>query len=137
MATNNTQSITIPSEPVGSLPRPKELIEAQQLYRQGKIDLNHLNTLRTKAVQDSIEKFEATGSTVITDGEQTKPSFLSYPIGSLIDECYTFSDDCFSLSFNDGHKRTVPHLTKAPFRYGTYAHTYVDEAKKYTRLPIK
>jgi 5-methyltetrahydropteroyltriglutamate--homocysteine methyltransferase len=34
-------------------------------------------------VRDTIEKFEATGSPVITDGEQTKPSFATYPIHGL------------------------------------------------------
>jgi 5-methyltetrahydropteroyltriglutamate--homocysteine methyltransferase len=133
----NSGHIHIPTEPVGSLPRPDELIDAQEQYRQGKIDIDALNKLRTDAVQDSIKNFEATGSPVITDGEQTKASFLSYPIESLANENYTFSGDCFALSFNDGHKRSLPLLIKAPFKYGVYANIYVDEAKKYTKLPIK
>jgi 5-methyltetrahydropteroyltriglutamate--homocysteine methyltransferase len=149
MANNKTESdrntnqltdsgrIHIPSEPVGSLPRPNELIDAQEQYSQGKIDIDSLNKLRVKAVQDSIINFEATGSPIITDGEQTKASFLNYPIESLAKEYYTYSGDCFALSFNDGHQRALPRLTKAPFKYGTFAHTYVDEAKKYTKLPIK
>jgi 5-methyltetrahydropteroyltriglutamate--homocysteine methyltransferase len=134
---SDRNSIHIPTEPIGSLPRPDELLEGQEKYRQGTIDINHLNSLRSKAVQDTIKKFENTGSPVITDGEQTKSSFLNYPIEILAKEYYTYSGDCFALSFNDGHQRALPRLTKAPFKYGTFAHTYVDEAKKYTKLPIK
>ena len=101
------------------------------------IGRNRLNSLREKAIHTTIQELEATGSKVITDGEQGKPSFLTYPIYALADECYTFSPDCFALTFSDGHQRSLPRLTKAPFRYATYAHTYVDEAKKYTDLPIK
>lgn len=129
--------IRIPSEPVGSLPRPNELIDAQEQYQQGKIDLDTLNKLRLDAVKDSIKHFEATGSPVITDGEQTKSSFLTYPIEALLNEYYTFDGDCFTVTFTDGHKRALPRLVKAPFRYGTFANTYIDEAKKYTQLPIK
>ena len=98
---------------------------------------NRLNILREKALSTTVKELELTGSKVITDGEQSKPSFLTYPIYALADECYTFSSDCFSLTFSDGHQRSLPRLAKAPFRYATYAHTYVDEAKKHTDLPIK
>jgi 5-methyltetrahydropteroyltriglutamate--homocysteine methyltransferase len=98
---------------------------------------NRLRTLREDAITSTIRELEATGSKVITDGEQAKPSFLTYPIYNLADEYYTFSSDCFALTFSDGHQRALPRLVKAPFRYATYAHTYVDEAKKHTDLPIK
>ncbi len=134
---DSTGSLHIPTEPIGSVPRPNELIEAQEQYRQGTIDINHLNVLRLKAIQETIEKFEATGSPIITDGEQNKPSFFSYPIETLANEYYTYSGDCFAVLFNDGHQRSFPRLIKAPFRYGTFAHTYVDQAKQFTKLPIK
>jgi 5-methyltetrahydropteroyltriglutamate--homocysteine methyltransferase len=88
-------------------------------------------------VQTTIEQLEATGSPVVTDGEQTKPSFMTYPIFELMNEYYTFSPDCFSLKFADGHQRPLPRLTKAPFRYAVYAYTYVDAAKQFTTRPIK
>ncbi len=134
---NSSGSIHIPTEPVGSLSRPDELVEAQEQYRQGKIDINHLNLLRIKTVQDTIEKFEATGSPIIINGEQTKSSFLNYPIEKLADEYYNYSGECFAFSFNDDHQRSLPRFIKAPFRYGTFAHMYVDQAKKFTKLPIK
>ncbi|CAF4683343.1 unnamed protein product [Rotaria sp. Silwood2] len=129
--------IIIPSEQIGSIPRPDELIAAQQSYRYGMISRNQLNILREKAIHTTIQQLEATGSKIITDGEQIKPSFLTYPIYALADEYYTFSSNCFALTFSDGHQRSLPRLVKSPFRYATYAHTYVDEAKKHTNLPIK
>ena len=138
--TDTNQSIDrvyIPTEPIGSLPRPDKLIDAQEQYQQGKIDIESLNKLSTLAIEDSIKQFEATGSPVITDGEQTKSSFLGYPIESLVNEYYSLSDGCFSILFHDGHQRTLPRLIKAPFRYGIFANTFVEEAKKYSKLPIK
>lgn len=143
MVSNKTETnihaghIHIPTEPVGSLPRPDELIAAQRSYRYGMVGGNRLKTLRENAIDNTIKELELTGSKVITDGEQGKPSFLTYPIFALADEYYTFSPDCFALTFSDGHQRSLPRLCKAPFRYATYAHTYVDEAKKHTNLPIK
>ena len=39
--------------------------------------------LADAAVRETIEQLEATGSTVITDGEQSKPSFATYPLAGL------------------------------------------------------
>jgi 5-methyltetrahydropteroyltriglutamate--homocysteine methyltransferase len=113
------------------------LITAQRNYHHGRINLDRLNDYYTRAIQTTIEQLEATGSPVLTDGEQAKPSFLTYPISTLVDEYYTLSSDCFSIKFADGHQRSLPRLTKAPFRYAVYAHTYVDAAKQITQLPIK
>ncbi|CAF0906699.1 unnamed protein product [Adineta steineri] len=131
------EKITIPTEPIGSIPRPKELIIAQRNYRYGTMTYDRLSDYYTRAIQTTIQQFETTGSSIITDGEQTKPSFLTYPIFTLFNEYYTFSADCFSLKFADGHQRLLPRLIKAPFRYALYAHTYIDIAKQMTQLPIK
>lgn len=98
---------------------------------------DRLNDYFIRAVQTTIEQLEATGSTVITDGEQMKPSALTYPIFPLLNEYYTFSQNCFSLKFTDGHQRAIPRLIKAPFRYAVYAHTFLDVAKKFSHSPIK
>ena len=127
----------IQSEQIGSLPRPDELVAAQRSYRYGMVGRNRLTTLRETAIHETIKELEETGSKVITDGEQAKPSFLTYPIHALADEHYTFTSNCFALTFSDGHQRSLPRLAKAPFRYAIYAHVYVDEAKKHTSLPIK
>ena len=60
--------MTIPTEPIGSIPRPRGLIEAL-----GTIDSTdpQLEPVYEAAIQDTNERFEATGSPVITDGEQS------------------------------------------------------------------
>ena len=67
----------IPSEPIGSIPRPLELVEGLKANAAGRLSAAELSTLFDRAVQDTIGRFEATGSPVITDGEQTKPSFAT------------------------------------------------------------
>ena len=49
----------IPTEPIGSIPRPLELIEA--LARKDADDPS-LDPLYQAAVRDTVERFEATGS---------------------------------------------------------------------------
>jgi 5-methyltetrahydropteroyltriglutamate--homocysteine methyltransferase len=66
-----------PTEPIGSLPRPQELIDAGE--REG-ADSPRLDVLYEAAIRDTIERFEATGSPVITDGEQRK--YQNFWIGS-------------------------------------------------------
>lgn len=52
---------------------------------------------------------------------------------------YSFDDiiDCFTITFSDGHQRSLPRLITAPFRYGKYAVDYVQKAQQFTRRPIK
>src|SRR5437879_3355283 len=70
----------IPTEPIGSIPRPPELIEAVRQVASGRIPPDTVRPMYEQAIRDTIQRFEATGSPVITDGEQSKPSFVSYPI---------------------------------------------------------
>jgi CheY-like chemotaxis protein len=56
----------IPTEPIGSLPRPTALIDA---VARGDSEDPRLDPLYESAIRDTIERFEATGSPVITDGE--------------------------------------------------------------------
>lgn len=56
----------IPTEPTGSIPRPPWLIAAANG------DNPALQPLDEEAIRDTIERFEASGSPVITDGEQCK-----------------------------------------------------------------
>jgi 5-methyltetrahydropteroyltriglutamate--homocysteine methyltransferase len=73
--------MTIPTEPIGSIPRPLELIDA--VARKG-FDDPSLDPLWEKAVRDTVRAFEATGSPVITDGEQRKyHNFWTYPVEGL------------------------------------------------------
>jgi 5-methyltetrahydropteroyltriglutamate--homocysteine methyltransferase len=70
---------------------------------------------------------------VITDGEQTKPSFATYPLSGLTN----LSPDGVVIPFKDGHQRQLPVLNAAPFRYGVHAATYVQSAQRFTRTPLK
>ena len=54
----------IPTEPVGSLPRPSALQEAYDKYDAGEIGKEELEQQQDAAVKDSIERFEATGSPI-------------------------------------------------------------------------
>src|SRR5262249_6177306 len=63
------RAITIPTEPIGSIPRPVELIRNLASHDADDPDLA---PLYEHAVRDTIARFEATGSPVITDGEQRK-----------------------------------------------------------------
>ena len=68
--------MTIPTEPIGSIPRPLKLLDA--IKRHGGLH-RRLEPLYDEAIRDTIEQFEATGSPVITDGEQRKyHNFATY-----------------------------------------------------------
>src|SRR5471030_1655134 len=95
----------IPTEPIGSIPRPVELIEAIAT-RDGTDPA--LESLYEQAIRDTIEKFEATDSPVITDGEQKKyHNFWTYCVHGLPN----MAPDGFKIPFVDGHVRRVPQLT--------------------------
>ncbi len=123
----------IPTEPIGSIPRPPQLIEAMRDFEAGRITQESLDAVREEALRDTIRRFEATGSPVITDGEQTKPSFATYPIHGLPN----LAPGGVIIPFADGHTRQLPHLTSGPFRYQTRAASYLDAAKQYTASPLK
>jgi 5-methyltetrahydropteroyltriglutamate--homocysteine methyltransferase len=123
----------IPTEPIGSIPRPQQLMEGMHGFEAGRIAEQALNVLRQEALRDTIQRFEATGSPVITDGEQTKPSFATYPIHGLAN----LAPDGVTIPFADGHTRQLPRLVSGPFRYKTRAASYLEAAKQYTRTPLK
>jgi 5-methyltetrahydropteroyltriglutamate--homocysteine methyltransferase len=122
----------IPTEPIGSIPRPAYLIQAMTAFSEGKIKETELSKLTEQAIKETLVLFEQTGSPVVTDGEQSKPSFATYPIGGL-----KLSPDGVVIPFADGHTRQLPKLTAGPFRYGTYAGSYLEKAKHLTSLPVK
>jgi len=123
----------IPTEPIGSIPRPTDLIEAQQAFGIGEISREELTRLQDEAVRDTIARFEQTGSPVITDGEQTKPSFISYPIHGL----ENLAPDGVVIPFADGHQRQPPRLTAGPFRYATRSAGYLENARRHATRPVK
>lgn len=119
----------IPTEPIGSIPRPAALIAAITSQTNGA----DIQKLYESAITDTLDQFEKTGSPVITDGEQTKSSFATYPLEGLTD----LSPEGMTINFEDGHSRQLPLLTKGPFRYGNYASKYLANAQKLTKTPVK
>jgi 5-methyltetrahydropteroyltriglutamate--homocysteine methyltransferase len=123
--------MVIPTEPIGSIPRPLPLIEA--VSRRGSEDPD-LEPLYQAAVQDTVKRFEATGSKVITDGEQRKyHNFWTYPVSGL----QNTAPDGFKIPFAAGHVRRMPRLTKGPFRYKRYADSFMDEAMRHAHVAVK
>jgi 5-methyltetrahydropteroyltriglutamate--homocysteine methyltransferase len=120
------------TEPIGSIPRSPELLRAIAASQAQQISPAALEDAYSEALRDTIRRFEQTGSPVISDGEQTKPSFATYPLSGL-----ALAPDGVTIPFADGHVRQLPRLTGAPFRYGVHAASYVKAARPYTRLPIK
>lgn len=121
----------IPTEPIGSIPRPAALIRA---IDAGDIADPALDPLFEAATRDTIERFEATGSPVITDGEQRKfQNFWTYSVHGLPNT----APDGFRIPFAAGHTRRMPRLTAGPFRYMRYADEYLDTAAKYASRPLK
>ncbi|CAN5656999.1 cobalamin-independent methionine synthase II family protein [soil metagenome] len=123
--------MTIPTEPIGSLPRPPALIDAVE--ELGSED-PRLDPLYDDAVRDTIGRFEETGSPVITDGEQRKyHNFWTYSVHGLPNT----APDGFRIPFAAGHTRRMPRLTHGPFRYRRYADSYLDVAKRYATRRLK
>ena len=123
----------IPTEPIGSIPRPAELVDGLAAFPAGDIRAEELDILFDRALKDTLSRFEATGSPVITDGEQTKPSFATYPIhGSQ-----QLDPNGVVIPFADGHTRQLPKLTGGPFHYQVYASDFYKRAAPLTRLPLK
>ena len=71
-------SVAIPTELIGSVPRP---IDPSPKNLQGEF-VRHVLTgvCRSHRHPETIRALEATGEAMVTDGEQTKPSFVGYPL---------------------------------------------------------
>ena len=123
--------MTIPTEPIGSIPRPLELIAALAT-RDGADPA--LDPLYDAAIRDTIARFEATGSPVITDGEQRKyHNFWTYCVQGLPNT----APDGFRIPFAAGHTRRMLRLTGGPFRYERRADSYLEVALRYAHVPVK
>jgi len=123
----------IPTEPIGSIPRPAELVAAWADRRSGRLSASAFDRIAEQAIRDTIRRFEETGSTVVTDGEQSKPSFATYPL----EGASALAPDGVVIPFADGHTRQLPRLTAGPFRYTNSASRYLATAKGITSLPVK
>jgi 5-methyltetrahydropteroyltriglutamate--homocysteine methyltransferase len=131
MAEPEPAAVTIPTEPIGSIPRPLDLVE--RLATSDSED-PALARLYEEAIRDTIARFEATGSPVVTDGEQAKyHNFATYCVHGLPNT----APDGFTIPFADGHTRRLPRLTAGPFRYRKHAADYLDIAMRHAHVPVK
>ncbi|MEU5313624.1 cobalamin-independent methionine synthase II family protein [Streptomyces sp. NPDC021562] len=125
--------MSLPTEPIGSIPRPRALQLALAEHGQGRLDDAELTKLQDEATADTLARLEELGCPVLVDGEQAKPSFATYPIAGLP----TLDPAGAVIPFADGHNRQLPYLTAGPFRYQIRAETYVRNARRHTDLPLK
>jgi 5-methyltetrahydropteroyltriglutamate--homocysteine methyltransferase len=125
--------MAIPTEPIGSIPRPPELLNSMISYDRGEIGDSDLAAARDLAVRDTIRRLEQTGSPVVTDGEQSKPSFATYPLAGFKD----LAPDGVIIPFADGHQRQLPALTGAPFRYQVNVAPALRAAQEHATVPVK
>jgi 5-methyltetrahydropteroyltriglutamate--homocysteine methyltransferase len=125
--------MAIPTEPIGSIPRPPQLIAAIGAFQSGNLSKDALDAEYDAALKDTIARLEQTGSPVLTDGEQTKPSFATYPLSGLTN----LASDGVVIPFADGHQRQLPRLTGGPFAYGVHAASFLKTARKFTSRPVK
>ena len=131
----------IPTELVGSLPRPMTLQQAYADYDEGKISLGDLQAAQDAAAEDSIKRLEATGEPIVTDGEQRESSFATYNLtdtlaGTGLAEGLAGDGQFFAI-FDDGHNRQLPRITAGPFHYKTYASEFVTKNKQIATHPVK
>jgi methionine synthase II (cobalamin-independent) len=133
--------MSIPTEPVGSLPRPAKLQAAYADYDAGKITKEQLMQAQDAACLDSIKRMEATGSPIVSDGEQRISSFATYPLTDTLAGTgladHLAGDGQYFAIFTDGHNRQLPRLTGGPFRYKTYAAEFTEKAMKMATKPLK
>jgi methionine synthase II (cobalamin-independent) len=132
----------IPTEPVGSLPRPGKLQEAYARYDAGELSHDQLEAEQDEAVRDSIERNEATGAPIISDGEQRWSSFATYAItdtlaGTGLADSLAGDGGQYFAIFADGHRRQLPRLARGPFRYKTYAADTLAKSIGMAHKPMK
>lgn len=131
----------IPTENVGSLPRPTDLQNAYNALDQGKISREDFEAKQEEAARDSIQRMEATGQWVVTDGEQRESSFATYPLtdtlgGTGLADTLAPEGQYFAI-FDDEHVRQLPRLISGPFKYKTYASEFVEKNRKIATKPVK
>src|ERR1700735_1409518 len=135
-------STGIPTEPVGSLPRPSRLQEAYGRYDAGEIARDQLEAEEDRAGRDPIGGAEEPGEPIISDGEQRWSSFAPYAItdtlaGTGLADHLAGSGGQYFAIFADGHNRQLPRLTSGPFRYKTYAADTLKKSIAMAHTPMK
>jgi len=123
----------LPTEPIGSVPRPAYLLEAMSAFQNQQISQSEFDSVVDRALKETIIAFEKSGSQIITDGEQSKPSFATYPLAGVSG----LKPNGVVIPFKDGHTRQLPVISEKPFRYGTFASSFLKHAQGFTKCSIK
>ncbi|GGW94937.1 5-methyltetrahydropteroyltriglutamate--homocysteine methyltransferase [Streptomyces noursei] len=125
--------MSIPTEPIGSIPRPRALQEALVEHAEGRLPHVELAHIQEQATADTLARLEQLGCPVLVDGDQAKPSSITYPLAGLTN----LDPNGVIIPYADGHIRQLPRLMAGPFRYQVRADTYLRAARKLTDRPVK
>ena len=88
------------SDVVGSLLRPRALLDARALLERGEITAPEFKQIEDRAVDEAVAMQEAAGLDVITDGEMRRYAFY----GHLVEALEGFEKfGGWSITFRDGH----------------------------------
>ena len=120
----------IPTEPIGCIPRPSKLLDAIKRYGSSHPSVE---PLYEEAIRDTIEQFEATGSPVITDGDNESITTSQLTASRVCRIPHRTGLNCHA----DGHARRLPRLTGGSFRFLMYGYDFLDRAMKYAHVPVK
>ncbi len=110
--------ITVHTDVVGSLLRPKELLEAQKLLAAGKLRATQFSEIEDFAVDEAIALQESVGLEVITDGEMRRQSFQSQ-MPAAVSGFGDFDLDAFL--WGDWYDDEGVQKTRRPRRLGAIA----------------
>lgn len=127
---------SLPTEQVGSIPRPTNLQQAVLRADSGIVTAEELRGMQDVAVAETLERLRETGSQIVSDGEQRRTSFAVYPLGDIPSASHVSDAEVFAV-FADGHHRVLPKLTMFPFRFQSWAADDVAAARPMTDLDLK
>ena len=83
-------------------------MEARTQYESDLLPVEELRVIEKQAIEQTVKELdELTGSTVVFDGGQTKPSFLTDPIYESVYDRYRFDDKCFQITVSDGKSNQI------------------------------
>jgi len=71
------------AEVIGSMLRPQYLLDAQKLFKKGKLTYSELKSAEDKAVKEAVAIQERTGVDILTDGEMRRPVFCHNFVGAV------------------------------------------------------
>jgi 5-methyltetrahydropteroyltriglutamate--homocysteine methyltransferase len=128
--------MVIPTEPIGPLPRPAALVGALATIAP---DDPRLGPLYEDAIRDTIERLEAVGCAVVTDGEARPRGrlWLDGVATAGLRGLANVDPDGLPLPHADGALRRLPRLVAGPFRPVRRADDDLALALRLAHVPVK